>query len=135
MDACIDHGRAGIGFGPRKVAGRARLIHRLVYAEANGLDEAAMGGAVMHTCDNARCISIRHLVFGTQGDNVRDMVAKGRNYTCEALTIEQIREVRAEHVPRCRQHGCRAIARRLGVSHVLISKAVRGVTYKEVACG
>ena len=35
---------------------------------------------VLHTCDNRRCCNYkRHLFLGTNLDNVRDMIAKGRN--------------------------------------------------------
>lgn len=36
------------------------------------------GMDTLHECDNPPCINIDHLFEGTPGDNVRDMMAKGR---------------------------------------------------------
>ena len=32
----------------------------------------------LHSCDNRKCINPSHLSHGTQGDNTRDMMLKGR---------------------------------------------------------
>jgi hypothetical protein len=54
------------GYGP----------HRRIFIAAHG--PLPKGVQVMHVCDVRRCIELRHLVSGTNGDNMRDMVAKGR---------------------------------------------------------
>ena len=36
------------------------------------------GMVVMHTCDNRQCVNPRHLRLASQGDNIRDSVAKDR---------------------------------------------------------
>lgn len=37
------------------------------------------GQQVNHRCDNPICINPDHMFLGTQADNIRDMIGKGRN--------------------------------------------------------
>lgn len=57
------------------------LAHRVSWIIHNGKipeGEGAHGTVVMHTCDNPGCVNPAHLRLGTQGDNVQDMIVKGR---------------------------------------------------------
>lgn len=64
------------GYGRVTVNGRRVLAHRHVYQKFHGpLGEREV---VRHTCDNPLCVNPYHLESGTQADNVRDMVARGR---------------------------------------------------------
>lgn len=52
------------------------LVHRTAYQMAYGA--IANDLKVCHHCDNRPCFRPVHLFAGTQGDNVRDMISKGR---------------------------------------------------------
>lgn len=49
--------------------------HRIAYELAHG---SRPDGVVRHTCDFGRCCNPKHLVVGTQADNLRDMWTRGR---------------------------------------------------------
>lgn len=129
-DECVEYEgyRDRAGYGKRKIGGKPRLAHRVAYCEANDLSLEDIGGKVVrHTCDNPSCINPDHLVLGTQADNMRDKVERGRTSSTAGersvqakLTTEQVLAIREEYVPRCRTHGGRALARKYGVSQTLI---------------
>jgi hypothetical protein len=64
------------GYGVLSVEGKKALAHR-VSAEVLG-SVVIDGVCVLHRCDNPRCINPSHLFTGTQLDNVKDRVEKGR---------------------------------------------------------
>lgn len=66
--------------GTRKL----RKTHRVAWELAYGPIPSGM--AVLHRCDNPPCCNAEHLFLGTQGDNVRDMVAKNRHYVMPLST-------------------------------------------------
>ena len=70
------HGR----YGQAKVRINGRkmnvLAHRLGYQIQTG--KTCDAPALLHVCDNRRCVRRAHLREGSQADNVADMIAKGR---------------------------------------------------------
>jgi hypothetical protein len=68
-----------------------KWAHRVAYELAIG--PITPGGTICHTCDNPRCVNPSHLFLGTQGDNVRDMVAKGRHASQKRTHCPQGHEI------------------------------------------
>lgn len=64
------------GYGTFSVRKKVYRAHRFAYFLFHGVDPGEQ--LVLHRCDNPRCVNPRHLLLGTQADNIRDMDAKGR---------------------------------------------------------
>lgn len=66
-------------------SGKQRKIyaHRLSWEIHNG--SIHNGFFILHRCDNPPCVNPGHLFLGTQGDNMRDMFAKGRRTHLENM--------------------------------------------------
>ena len=67
----------GGGYGTLHIRPHLHLAHRLSW-ELN-VGPIPEGQNVLHHCDNPPCVRPSHLFLGSHADNVRDMVAKGRN--------------------------------------------------------
>lgn len=64
------------GYGQVYIAGQHRSTHRFSFYLAN----LYWPPVVRHACDNPRCVNPHHLEGGTQSDNMRDVVARGRHF-------------------------------------------------------
>lgn len=87
-------GYSNVSFG-RQVHVRA---HRLIYfCENIDADPLLL---VCHTCDVRNCINLDHLYLGTEADNTRDMMDKGRGKyiarSNQKVDPNKIRELRAQ---------------------------------------
>jgi hypothetical protein len=73
-------GKNKTGYGVMKIGHKQIRAHRIAWYLNNGkiLNELC----VLHKCDNRICVNPDHLFLGTQIDNIKDMVNKGRNSGC-----------------------------------------------------
>ena len=104
------------------------LVHRVSYRAFVG--EIPDGLFVLHRCDNPPCFEPTHLFLGTQQDNVRDMISKGRQWRnpgypgeqnpASVLTEEDVLAILAD------SRSQRAIAADYGVTQAAVSLIKQG---------
>ena len=87
------------GYGQLRRAEGLVLTHRLAYAWAYGSIPDDLD--VLHHCDTPPCYEPTHLFTGTNLDNMKDKVTKGRHphgeqSTSAKLTDQQVRDIRTQ---------------------------------------
>lgn len=93
--------RVGIGYGSFWANGKTVRAHRLAWELVNG--PIPTGLSVLHRCDNPPCVRPDHLFIGTNADNSKDMVQKGRSPT----GLRNGKYTMPERTPRGERHGSR----------------------------
>lgn len=91
------------GYGRFRLNGFEDYAHRQAWRIKNG--EIEDGKHVLHRCDNPKCVNPSHLFLGSNLDNIKDCISKGRNSKGERhqwskLSEKQVLEIRARWVPR-----------------------------------
>ena len=75
--------RDRLGYGRLRVDGSLMLAHRVAWELEHGYISEGLN--VCHHCDNPPCVRPNHLFLGTQRDNIKDSVHKGR-HACATKT-------------------------------------------------
>ena len=124
-----------------------RLAHRMSYRAFVG--PIPDGAFVCHKCDTPSCVNPSHLFTGSQSENMRDMVRKGRhglsnNPHKSALCGNRIQRLSGSKAPRAALSGAQVksirsrassgeglaeMAMEYGVSRETIRRVVLGITY------
>lgn len=72
----VGHGVIALGARAEGTAKTHRVSYELHFGPIP--KDVSVELCVLHHCDNRRCVRPDHLFLGTDADNVRDMLAKGR---------------------------------------------------------
>lgn len=124
--------RSGKGYGSFWNGRRMVQAHRFAYSDAYETDPGDL--MVLHRCDNPSCVNPRHLVVGTNAENMADMVAKGRQARQigvanpnARLTEQDVRAIRSSTGTNV------DVGRQFGVSEATIRQIRAGSKWRHVA--
>ena len=122
------------GYGTTKYKGKIVKVHRLVWKLAYG---SWPNDCLLHSCDNPKCINIRHLSDGSKLDNYRDMVKKGRDYKFvgekhgfSKLTNKKVLKIRKMH--KTGRYSGSSLGRIFGISKNTIYHVLNRETWKHI---
>lgn len=89
------------------------------------------GLLLRHKCDNPPCIAVEHLETGTEADNKRDMVERGRSARGERHSQSKLTEESVRLIRELRLSGMmhKDIAKIVRVSAATVSDVLRGHTW------
>ena len=126
--------RTDAGYGLKHHEGKLRLAHRVAFVVSKGIAHEDIDGLVVrHECDNPACWNAEHLLIGTQSENIKDCVARGRHtsprgetHHAAVLYPDAVRDIRSNNL------SLRANAKRYGVSIMTVSDARNRKTWKDI---
>lgn len=133
-DDCIEWrgNKDAKGYGRINGHGGTVKAHRLAYCfHAHCTLDAIQGDVIRHACDNPGCVNPRHLLTGSNLDNIADRVERGRSARGEdngwsKLTSEEVSEIKSFYRKGVRGRGSVSTAKRFGVCHSTVQRIVAG---------
>lgn len=109
-----------------------KMAHRLAHELVNG--PIPSGSVVRHKCDNPPCCNPRHLVAGTQAQNMQDMAKRGRHLAGQKNSRAKLTEDQALEILRNPERlGVRQLASKMGVSPSTVSLVRSGKRWAHLA--
>jgi hypothetical protein len=87
---------------------------------------------VLHQCDNPSCVNPSHLFIGTNADNVKDKVNKGRQAKGVSNGQSRLTEDTVRAIKQNTTSSFRALGRLYNVSHKTISAIHNGATWRHI---
>lgn len=120
-----------------------RLAHRIAWFLAHGGFPSLH---VLHHCDNPKCVRLKHLYLGTQKENIRDMIHRGRGKNFSNMPLRDQRgsknhgailtEAQVAKIRRDRENGftLKQLTEKYGYRDLSgMSKICRRITWRHVA--
>ncbi|WP_299259818.1 HNH endonuclease signature motif containing protein [uncultured Kushneria sp.] len=144
MNTCIEFegSKFPSGYGRSLVDGREISAHRVAYCKANGIELKEIEGKVIrHICDNPPCVNPKHLLIGTQKENMQDKVNRGRLvmpntkgvlHWSHKLTESDVLEIRRRAKVGGEENTTKRLAIEFGVKPPAIQKIIKRLRWKHI---
>ena len=129
-------GKTSYGYGLMSIGKKLEYAHRVSYQIHNG--KIPQGMHVLHSCDDPGCVNPEHLHLGTNEDNIREKVERGRSVyqvyygeenPMSKFTNKQVIDIRKRYKNGTRQ--C-VFVKEYGVSATTISDIVNRKIWKHI---
>ena len=134
-----ERGYGRIGWGRKS---QPALAHRVAWMLTRG--PIPVGMRVLHRCDTPSCVNPAHLHLGTDADNVRDMLERGRSWMqsnperaargsrngMAKFTEAQVTAIRADYA--AGGQSIKGLARRHGVAEYAMRLLLKRRTWRHV---
>lgn len=94
---CTSHSKRN-GYTRIRQNGKHQTLAKTLYEQTIG--KVPDGHVIRHTCDNNWCVNVKHLITGTQQQNIQDCVERNRtskgikHFRCK-LTEQQVKQIRS----------------------------------------
>lgn len=129
-NGCLTYMRARSphGYGVIRYDEKTWRTHRLAWHLVYG--EIPQGLHLLHHCDNPPCLEMTHLYLGTQRENMRDRLTRGRGFSTvsDDQVLEIARRYEHQHVrPKTPGNSCKELAAEFGISQDHVRRIVRQV--------
>ena len=123
------------GYGNFVVRKKMVYAHRFSYSLVVGPIQD--GCVIRHSCDNKKCVNPKHLLPGTQQDNMDDKINRGRgrwirgeSHGNAKLTETDVLEIRAMYAKGGVTH--KELSGKYGVCTATITQAIRRINWKHI---
>lgn len=119
------------GYGQVSYLGRTVRVARLVFSVCVG--DIPYGSVVRHACDNPSCINPEHLLIGSQRENIKDKVERGRQARRERHPMCKLTEEKVAEIKVALSEGTRnqsRLGRKYGVSQSTIWCIANGKSWR-----
>lgn len=121
----------GRGYGHISVKNKAKAVHRLAFRFEYGRIPA--GYHVLHKCDVRACVNPGHLFLGSNDDNVKDMIKKGRQARGERSGQAKLTEAEVKDILSLRGRlSMQEIGEMFGVSRHTVGRIHCGKRWRHI---